>query len=155
MRIADRISLNLGVVADLGQLGRVRRAQEGGSPEVQGGAGQGLGCSGGDRLKELPTYPAWGLAVYSMPWLRTPSSGYFDNKMYLSPTLGISELGRKCPRSEGSLVRGSVVDPQACDSSQFLHCEVLRDLTINQLRKAQNMTFSCEFVQFLNTGSSL
>lgn len=105
------------------------------------------------RQADRSTYPAWGLAVYSMPCLRTPSSSYFDNKMYLSPTLGISERGRKCPRSEGGLVRGSVVNPQAWLQPVFALWSIERPYS--RLRKAQNMTFSCEFFQFLNTGCSL
>ena len=56
--------------------------------------------------------------------------------MYLSPTLSLSELGKKSPGSEGHLVRlqgvggGSAVNGQTCDSSQFLHSEVFSELTI-------------------------
>ena len=56
--------------------------------------------------------------------------------MYLSPTLSLSELGKKSPGSEGHLVRlqgvggGSAVNGHSCDSSQFLHSEVFSELTI-------------------------
>lgn len=59
--------------------------------------------------------------------------------MYLSPTLSLSELGKKSPGSEGHLVRlqgvgggGSAVNGQTCDSSQFLHSEVFSELTIGR-----------------------
>ena len=56
--------------------------------------------------------------------------------MYLSPTLSLSELGKKSLGSEGYLVRlgrgCSVENQQTYDSSQFLHSEVFSELTIGR-----------------------
>ena len=71
-----------------------------------------------------------GLTIDPMPWC------LWQQNVYLSPTLSLSELGKKSPGSEGHLVRlqgvggGSAVNGQTCDSSQFLHSEVFSELTI-------------------------
>lgn len=128
LRAADHISLNLGVVADLGQLGSWGEPRSEGGDDLKSRVEQGRGLAAvAETGWELPSPGAYSWSHALVLW---------QQNVYLSPTLSLSELGKKSLGSEGYLVRlgrgCSVENQQTYDSSQFLHSEVFSELTIGR-----------------------